>query len=282
MLTDTSLPFIAYGLFKPGQICFLQIRNFVADAKRIRVPGKLRLRDGLALYDPNGGGSTIQGCLLRFRSGEEEAAYARILALESERQYHWNVIPIDGQDANILVGNVLQKGTVPCDEDDYDGWKDPLFNEALDVVQETFEEARDFDWNLKPLFRLQMAYLLLWASIERYSTLRYGFAKKPEERIKLIGNDASFERGLKEFVKKARQIQRADEPNNHAILNADNPKKAIEYYYQVRCNSAHRGKGVPNDHDTVRTALQELLPIFRNMLNACRMEAAQLKEGTAS
>lgn len=278
---DTSLPFIAYGLFKPGQICFLQIRDFVAHSKSIRIPGKLRLRDGLALYDPNGGGSTIHGYLLRILAGEDDAAYARIGALESERQYYWDVIRIDGQDANILIGRVLEKGTVPCDEDDYDGWKDPLFNEALVVVQETFEEARDFDWNLKPLFRLQMAFLLLWASIERYSTLRYGFAKKPEERIELIGSDASFGRALKEFVKEARKIQRADEPKNHAILNADNPKKAINYYYQVRCNSAHRGKGVPNDHEIVRDALQELLPIFKNMLDACRMEATQLKEGTA-
>ena len=273
-LMDTSLPFIAYGLFKPGQICFLQIRDFVADAKNIRIPGKLRLRDGLALYHRNGDGSTINGFMLRFRLGEEDTAYARIEALEPKRQYSWDVIQIGAQAANILVGRSPEKGSVQCDDDDYDGWRDPLFNEALDVVQETFKNNSEFDWDLKPLFRLQMAFLLLWASIERYSTLRYGFAKKPEDRIELIGSDPNFERWLKELVKDTRKIQRADEPKNDVKLIADNPKEAIKYYYQVRCNSAHRGKGVSNDHDIVRAALHELLPIFRHLLDNCRAEAS--------
>lgn len=276
-MLDISLPFIAYGLFNPGQICFLQVKDFVVDATNVRISGMLRLRDGLVLYVPDGHGQTIQGSVLRFHSGEGGTAYALIEKLEPESQYRWNQVSIDGQQADILVDKSPNNGSDPCDGDDYDGWQGPLFKSALDVVRETLDANEKFEWDLKPLFRLQMAYLLLWASIERYSTLRYGLAKKPEEGIKLIGNEPHFKQAIEKFVTGTRRVQRADRPQDGSVLSADNPKKSIEYYHQVRCNSIHRGKANESrDHEIVRKSLQELLPVFSGMLDACRAEAKWL------
>lgn len=46
--------------------------------------------------------------------------------------------------------------------------------------------------------------------------------------------------------------------------------------YQVRSNIAHRGKGVVHDHDTLAHALDELLPIFRTVLDEAKTEAERL------
>ena len=47
-----------------------------------------------------------------------------------------------------------------------DGRNEPLFGPALDVVRETLDLNRKFEWDLKPMFRLQMAYTLLWMQLK--------------------------------------------------------------------------------------------------------------------
>ena len=47
----------------------------------------------------------------------------------------------------------------------------------------------------------------------------------------------------------------------------------MQYYYQVRSNITHRGKGVAQDYELLRDSLSELLPIFRKVLEAAECEA---------
>ena len=75
-----------------------------------------------------------------------------------------------------------QKGTIISDYNVWNGRDDPLFTVALDVVSETFNSNEVFDWDLKPLFRLEMAYLLLWTAIERYTSLRYHLGDRANQK----------------------------------------------------------------------------------------------------
>ena len=112
--------------------------------------------------------------------------------MEPDRHYRWHQAPVEGTPANVLVGRSPEKGSVPCEDGEWNGWDDPLFTAALNVVEETLR-SQTFDWNLKPLFRLQMAYLLLWSSIERYVSLRYHLGDRVTEKV---GQLALFKRQL--------------------------------------------------------------------------------------
>jgi hypothetical protein len=60
----------------------------------------------------------------------------------------------------------------PIDWPNWDGWKEPLFKKALELMEETQKQASE-KRGYYNLFRLQMAYLLLWSAIEGYLTFRY-------------------------------------------------------------------------------------------------------------
>jgi hypothetical protein len=57
------------------------------------------------------------------------------------------------------------------------------------------------------------------------------------------------------------------------VLDPESPEKAVDYYYQVRSNITHRGKGVGRDYNLLRDSLAELLPIFREVLREAERAA---------
>lgn len=261
-------PFFAYGLFRPGQLAFFQLRDLVSKAPEpASVAGSLLLRDGLPIIDRKGCGS-IKGALLTFLPERAVEAYNRISAMEPDKHYRWDQAKVDGTLVNVLVGLSPGKGSSPCEEDE---WNDPLFTAALDVVEETL--MQHFDWNLKPLFKLQMAYLLLWSSIERYVSLRYHLGGKVTEKVSQLAHEAAFAESLRRHVKDSRGVYRTDRPGEKEVLDPKSPDKSVRYYYQVRSNIIHRGRGVVRDYDLLENSLAELLPIFREVLKASEHDA---------
>jgi hypothetical protein len=119
---------------------------------------------------------------------------------------------------------------------------------------------------------LQMAYTLLWSCIERYTGLRYHLGKKVNEKVYQIAEDEEekeiFAQSLKNHLKTNanRVIHDASDPSVKYTLDPNNPQKSIRYYYQVRSNIIHRGKAVTKDFDRVKTSLEELLQIFKDLL----------------
>jgi Holliday junction resolvase RusA-like endonuclease len=272
---DLDRPFFAYGIFKPGQLAFFQLRDLIIDvAAPVRTRGSLRLRDGLPIADPEAP-AEIVGALLAFSPDQSAAAYRRISDMEPGRHYRWHEAQVDGAIANMLVGKSPLKGSVLCEDAEWDGWSDPLLTAALDVAQETLASSKQFERDLKPLFRLQMAYLLLWSSIERYVSLRYHLGDKVAEKVGQLANEPTFAAALKRYVTQRREVYRADRPQKKEILDPASPRKSLDYYYQVRCNITHRGKGVVRDYQILQSSLQELLAIFRDMLNAARDDASR-------
>jgi hypothetical protein len=70
-----------------------------------------------------------------------------------------------------------------------------------------------------------------------------------------------------EHVSERREVFRADDPTGKYILDTNTPEKAVSYYYQIRSNLIHRGKGVVHDHARIEKSLKELLAIFRQVLS---------------
>jgi len=254
-------------------LAFFQIRDFVDKVdESVEVEGSLWIRDGLPIFDPNGDWN-VRGALLTFTPSVAARAYARISEMEPETQYRWHQIEVKGVASNVLAGRSPTKGSERFDRIDWDGWSDPLFTSALEVVEETLVTSQEFSWDLKPLFRLQMAYLLLWTSIERYLSLRYSLGEEVMKRVNRLAEEPSFRQGLRDHVAERRSVQRADRPGTKVTLDPDVPDKALWYYYQVRSNITHRGKGVVRDFELLRKSIGELLPIFREVLRVAELDA---------
>ena len=125
---------------------------------------------------------------------------------------------------------------------------------------------------MKPLFRLQMAYTLLWSAFERYASLRYHLGHKAMEKIIQIADEPAFGRALGEIASGQREVFSTTDLAKYT-LDPDQPVKSIKYYYQVRSNSVHRGRAAARDFDTISKSLEELLGIFRRVVRAAFEDA---------
>ena len=266
-LPNTNLPFFAYGLFKPGELCFFRIRDFVKSYDKAEVNGRLKERDGIPLLDE--GNSEIEGYLIYFKNGKEMKAYRRIIKIEPGKVYRWVVIDFEnGESANVLFGRRSDTGSSELEDlTSWSGKNDPFFKEALDEVEEIYDKdkSKEHADDYRDLFRLQMAYMLLWSSIERYAGFRYHFKKDATKKVKQIAEETCFAKILKKNVKRKDDIFGAADLEAYR-LDPKYPEKSIDYYYQVRSNVVHRGKTVVKDFHILRSALGELLPIFRELL----------------
>lgn len=279
--SNVQLPFFAYGVFKPGELAFLQIKDLITDSQACSINATLRIRDGLPIAALSSAGD-LRGHLIHFKPGAEGEAYGRIGELEPHMQYRWEVIKASVTDANCLVGRSPLKGSIVSDDNEWRGREDPLFSAALSVVEETLRENEHFEWDLKPLFRLEMAYLLLWTAIERYASLRYHLADKTTQKVMRIAEEEIFKRALKEHVAERREVFRGDEPQVKIVLDGSTPAKALAYYYQIRHNLVHRGKGVPHDHERLAKSLGELLAIFKVTLQSAFEESEEAAKSSNS
>jgi len=266
---NTCLPFFAYGIFKPGQIAYFRIKELVERTKEAKISGSLKERDGIPLLILGQNMKGVQGSLIAFKSGCDVDAYRRINQIEPNDVYRWQeVILCDKSRANALIGRKIGRGSSDFEDEVWDGKKDPLFNQALEIVTTICKENSEFDWNYKPLLNLQMGYFLLWMSIERYASLRYHLGSNVKHKIDQIAHESSFANGLKKHVHRKYQEEIFDtrNPETKIKLNLEDPSSSLRYYYQVRSNSVHRGKTVPRDFDILSNSLRELLLIYKDML----------------
>ena len=109
--TNQTLPFFAYGVFRPGELAFLQIKEFVESCRvGASIRGVLRIRDGLPIASPEDNGE-IFGTVIKFRPGSEAPVYQRIADLEPDKQYRWEVASAGFEQANFLAGRSPRKGS---------------------------------------------------------------------------------------------------------------------------------------------------------------------------
>lgn len=287
---DVALPFFAYGLFMPDQLGFERIRPFARKRViRASVEGVLWQRDGVPLLELVTGEGQISGYLIEFVQGQATAAYRTIAELEPDTQYAWTTCSVsdDGDRthlANALCGRKPQNGGRKLEDRSWDGRDDPFFSTALEIVAEFLHEAHaaprgQLD-NAVSLLRLQMAYGLLWASIERFCALRYSLSKGPMARIKSLSGEPAFVRVLeqepREFLSRIRRVYASDEPTERStkVFRQDpaskqdlaSAKGTIDHLYGIRNNVLHRGKESIDDLDLMISATDFLLRAYRAIL----------------
>lgn len=273
---DKSLPIFVYGTLMEGQPGFHQLEKFTPRVSTAQVPGLLYLRDGLPLLDVGDSG-LVTGQLLQFPDESQEQALNSICLFEPLELYEWRRVETHaGVRANVLQGRHLTKGGAePAPGNRWSLEMDPLFSDALEVVRATvnahateeFPNSPAVDWNRA--FHIQMAYLLLWSVLERYSALAIGPAVNPNKRISDLGQLEPVLNAVKLLDSSVRRVFDSRKPNGKPyILDVrEKPEKAMSYYYAIRSNLSHRGKGAWRDAETVRKSLNELLAVMTTVLN---------------
>ena len=265
--SNSNLPFFSYGIFKPTELAFHSIKKFTSKTTSASVKGCLFVRDGLPILD-NSSSGIVKGVLIKFQKEDSQKAYTAISAFEPYNQYRWIETKASGnQSANILLGRNPRKGSRVYESDNWSGRDDPFFTKAMDVVEDVLIENQKFAWDLEPLFQLEMGYLLLWSIIERFVSLRYLIGGKTMKRIYCLAENKAFCDGLSSKVLRKRTVYRADRPQNKVELDPSNPKRSIEYYYQIRSNITHRGKAVINDFEILHESFTELFEIVKMILD---------------
>lgn len=278
---DKNLPFFVYGALKPDMPAFEQLRPHVGlPFERDSVNGALYVRDGIPLLKINEHG-TVNGFRLRWNPGKEEQGYAVVCAFEPRKHYQWGVAQLEsGTRANLLLIRYPTKGNPqPLFENEWRISYDPAFGSGLEAVEEVVAEIdrglrhRD-SW--PRFFRAQMAYLLLWSILERLSAFCFGPGQDPMARVGRLHEL----RGIADLV--ANNVQRADQvsdsrnPDATFKLDASDAKKSFAYYYQLRSNLSHRGKGVENEFPRVYSSLRELLQITKQYLHLIQDQEGQV------
>lgn len=276
---DLALPFHAYGIFKSGEISFHCIKECIQTVKDdVALPFRLYIRDGIPLVDANDRSDTTVGCLIQFNSGSEKEAYERIASLEPEKYYFWSMTEVDGQKVNFLAGKSPQKGSVLAESNDWDSWGDPLFTEVFDIVARA-SEVNTVDITGRAFIELQMLYLLIWTSVERFASLRYGFrGDSVIAKLHKLANSLEFSNALNDTFcgvtnKKIRKVYSSDSVEKVYKWNPKKPVETIDFYYQVRCNIAHRGKAAISDANLVKDCIKEMTDIFKHLLKYSKLTA---------
>jgi hypothetical protein len=275
---DTTLPYFAYGLFKPGEPLYRHIQDLVDGAPNsAMVYGSLRVRDGLPLLKTPAQG-TVSGTVIRFAPGLGDRAYSEIGQREPRKHYRWEVAGLADPPelrVNVLVGKSPDKGSVDTESGEWRSGHDALLRDGLALVASMTEKHASvrfsgappdsFEW--ERFFTLQMTYLFLWTVIERYAALAYGPDLEPGEKVAELGADPLFGSLLQPTVKRTHRLFNTKDPDDDYRLDGANPMKSARYYQQVRNNLTHRGKGAWHDAETVRQSLQELLTVMRQMID---------------
>lgn len=290
---NPQLPLFSYGFLKDGEIGndviyqYIKSPDYVKSSRVIRY--SLYLKDGLpvALDDEAG---TINGQLLEFNKGDAELAYRNISIMTMGEVYAWKEITdLHGHKANMLV---LKKSVVDQDstllslvksennewhsaEDAcfFDGMNfllEHCFNHLLTDKKHGKKKMFDVKNNIEASIGLQMAYMYLWSLIDRYCSMCYWVdnRKVTDKARMLLTNNEKFDKAIKLFEgnfpsQKNDKIYRSY--NGQPIEFSEN--KIIDYYYTIRCNVVHRGKGTDKrDVNILKHAFLELFAIMYGVI----------------
>lgn len=279
---DTNFPFFSYGIFKPGELVFFRIWEFVKNIDRnCSINSTLLIRDGLPIIDSEENGQ-VYGVLIYFKKNRAIEAYQRIIEIEPDKHYRWGKIEVLNKNnkkffANVLLGKSPKRGSVHQDNFYFEGRKDPLFNDAFDVIKEVINNCENYEGEKSRFFKLQMAYLLLWTIIERYVTIRYHLGgNNIMQKIHELGNDELFCKELSKIKVEKRHIIRSDQPRTKVTLDYNDPKKSLDYYYQIRSNIVHRGKAAYDDHRMLYRSTVELFGIMEKTIHNAFSESENI------
>lgn len=271
---NTSLPFFAYGIFKPGQVSFSRIMPFVKDIEKDEIEYTLFERDGIPIVFEENNEHKTKGYIITFKQDKSEDAYNIIREIESKTFYKWAEKPIfteNGIGVNMLFGKKHENSNPIHISNNYDGINDVFFNKAIPLIANDMKKYDINNDEFKNIFQLQRNYMLLWTAIERYTSLKYG-ENSIMANNKKLAKEKIFQDALRLFVKnednenKQRTVFSSKDLKGY-YLDPNDATSSIIYYYTMRSNVVHRGKSViSTDEENLRKSLLELLMIFQFVL----------------
>lgn len=278
---DFDAPLFAYGALKPGEFAHAQVAKHVSTSTLAMLADHgLRSRDGLPLLVESPG-ARVRGALLRF--DDAQAAYEVVCQFEPRKHYRWapEGVTVVCDDREVRANALLpRKPRAGADLEHVEEWytaDDPVFTAGLPAAAEIAHpwvwmphDENGFPW--EGFFRVQAAYLLLWSVVERVAALRFGPALDPMRRINNLGDLPSMRHWLAaaQVRMTERRVVDSRDPGDGVSLR-DDGSNAWGYWYQIRNNLSHRGKGSVRDrkivneafidvHDVTRLLLLELVP----------------------
>ena len=272
---NLNWPFFTYGIFKPGEIAYSNVKSCIDNKKEEDIPYLMKQRDGVPILLPKENERyKTKGYVYYFNDNEE--AYKIINQTISDNLYYWNTIPIGEEKVNVLFGKNPGKGSNDIEEfpdrENFKGKNDPLFVEGIDLIKENLKSESYY--HEKGFFQLQMNYMLLWSAIDRYCKLKYNKDTEWKNRDELSKEDLFedalslvFEGELSKYDNKRRyrSIFTTDDLTRREF-DINNPKYCMNYFYTLRCNIVHRGKSNFKDVDMLYQATWDLLDIFEYIL----------------
>ena len=270
---DISLPFFTYGIFKPGQLAHSKIKILIKKDEtknNVGIKYKMKQRDGVPiLIDKEEDYYLTEGSIITFKEGKEKEAYGIISKTLLKKLYEWGIVKIDDKEFNVIFGINPDDGSNDIEDPEqrvnFDGKNDPLFSDALEFIEDNLN-SNEFTWEIERLFELQMNYMLLWSAIDRYSSIKYN-KRKQSWNNERFAKEKAFKEGIRKFEdKKHDPVFSTDDAEIHEF-DVEDPQETLKYYYTFRCNVVHRGKSMPSDYNKLKTATEELLEIFREVLD---------------
>lgn len=302
---DLSLPFLAYGFFKPRQLSYHLIRGYVYNKpEHTIINNVLNHINGMPILDYKiRDDLEIDAYYMEFKKGKKaKKAYKTISLTKNKKIYKWDVIQVKNKEGEYEPMNVLMnaaKKSFPIYTykwNSYDWRNDPIYQKTLDYVDENIARFKiyfnnDYDSNDPHLFMrfidVQSVYRTLWTAIDRFLTFRYGdfqqfnvrkwadedfFKEALEENY-----DALFQQEFYESNDSEGKVDRRNNDWSATIFSARNlddydlhPLKSTcsaMYYYTLRNNVVHAGKMLPNEVNMVLNALLGLTEIFRHSID---------------
>ena len=281
---NIDLPYFAYDAFKPKEVAFPVISYFVDHIEPIELdyPNyELKHRNGMPMIAEEESTSPIKGFLLYFNDNTVEVkvrknnkekienwdGYEYISKTKHSDLFKWKVEAIGTTGFNMAISKKKSFG-VPYNifKGDYSGKNDPTFFEIIKFIRDNIKAMKE-DGEIYDPFEcscnLQMNYMLLWSSIDKYLALCYG-GWDQRKNVKEWGKSEEFRLAFKD-VDRFHEINSVRDKKKFKLLPGD-PAKSIEYYYQLRCNVIHSGKKENTDISFLLESLEELLKIYYNVL----------------
>lgn len=266
---NKDLPFFAYGFFKKNELAYSLIKDDIDYIRQDSIKGKCYDKDGIPIIiieDRNSINNfqTIIGDIIKFNDGK---GYDNISFIEPDDLYCWKEKRTDkGILVNILVSKINDLGNSGVElyenkKINWSGKDDLLFSSGMEylkkkyyipIIQSSFNPKKfvkgNVDYLLCIYFELQMSYVFLWSIIDRYLTLKYSLKSKGlKDKNRRLASDKNFKECIdklpldfhkdKVYDSSSQRVKEYHEEKGYNCF-------LLDLFYQVRCNSVHRGKAL--------------------------------------
>ena len=263
--------FLAYGVFKPKQVAYSLIKDYVSHYSEeiYLMDYQLLHRNGMPMIVENTGFNTYCN-LITFNRDNNKKAYETISKPRSNSLFKWDEIEINSQTVNCLVAKNQNMGE-PYVYEKYDGKNDIGFYETLNFIKSNLDKQRNDNHDQNNFLLLQMNYMLLWSVIDKYTALRYG-GWGQMTRVEKLSKETAFRNAIQNHVQDRSAYVYSSSSNNKYDLDVtrrsnNGYENIAKYYYHIRCNIVHGGKVMFQESEPVKLATEELLNVMRYILD---------------